>query len=518
MKMQKIAKKEKLFIVFTGLFFTSVGLVYNGLCNWDRTFTDVSVQKYFASNIQWLEPASYAFPFYPSLWPVIIKIIGVNNWDYFYLIINPIILGLVIISVFLLLIKLGGDFFWSFALVMILGLNGFFIRPYLNGLSDGTFALVWVWAIYASLVRKRWLIFGILIGCMSLMRHHGLLFGLMSLIFIVLPQKSIRATLLFMAGAALTYAPQLIIDVSAGNFPFQTEQGFNIYKTFWSDIATEELAMPEDLIHKVLEHPTRVWYRYTARMLNYWVTFFLPILVFCWSFYHKKTLVKNVALFALFTIAISSFGWSPHILPPYWILLVTLVLLASNHVKNYLNKKIIKLIFIILIIKKGFDVSLSLLSTQEHNIANSLNQQKLSTYFIKNNIKNYNKILIEDHGFSLGKYMEGNIPYLFQQHWLRYNNDEYNRKYPSITSEEIIQNPDSMKHFVLKHLDAIVISIRDSSDAKIDLLANVPYLVKCLSVHELRYNYYFFKKKEVGQYRQFIAYQVLDNHRESPVE
>lgn len=174
-----------------------------------------------------------------------------------------------------------------------------------------------------------WLLFwsGFLMGVGGSLRHHVLLLAVVPLTLALQNSGNRARSFLFtFAGAAISYAPQIIVNVASGHAPYSTLQSFNIYRVVvgvdWLSTSTLDPNEYSSPIRVLVSHPYEFAISYLHGLEEFAVPLFLVSLaVFftCRSPWRKLTWSLLAGTYVY--VALVALAFSPRavvVLVPIW--------------------------------------------------------------------------------------------------------------------------------------------------------------------------------------------------------
>ena len=195
--------------------------------------------KEISERTQWSDPSSLYDGFFPYLYPLLLKLVPDSLLLHTTAFLSLIAACLTIVFVYLSATYLVGPI-WAIVAAWVIALQPQFFSYATVSSADALAALpvaaaLWVllreWRQENPRFGRALFLAGLLIGSGASLRYHTLLLVIIPLALgLSISGLRWRATLAVISGFLLGYLPQIVINASAGEMPWSTMQGFNMYR------------------------------------------------------------------------------------------------------------------------------------------------------------------------------------------------------------------------------------------------------------------------------------------------
>ncbi len=195
--------------------------------------------KEISERTEWSDPSGFYDGFFPYLYPFLLKFVPNSSLLHTTALISLSAACLTIVFVYLAAKYLVGPI-WAIVAVWIIALQPQFFSYATVSSADALAALpvavaLWVllreWRCEGPRFGRALFLAGLLIGIGASLRYHTLLLIIIPVVLgISMRGSRLRATLAAISGFLIGYLPQILINASAGEIPWSTLQGFNMYR------------------------------------------------------------------------------------------------------------------------------------------------------------------------------------------------------------------------------------------------------------------------------------------------
>ena len=240
---------------------------------------------------QWGDPASLYDGFFPYLYPFMLKFVPESLLLHSTALLSLLAACLTITFVYLSAKYLVGPI-WAIVAVWIVALQPQFFTYATVSSADSLAALPVAAAIWV-LIREwngnnpnfiRALFFaGLLIGVGASLRYHTLLLLIIPLVLgVTVKHARLKSIIAAISGFVLGYLPQIFVNAMAGELPWSTSQGFNMYRQAvgvdWNTTDSLDPNLYSSPLSVIFDNPVNFATNYLSAFSNF--TFPLAVIVF----------------------------------------------------------------------------------------------------------------------------------------------------------------------------------------------------------------------------------------------
>jgi len=247
--------------------------------------------KQLSVRSQWGEPASFYDGFFPYLYPLLLKFVPDNSLLYSTSFLSLLAACLTITFVYLSAKYLVGPI-WAIVAVWIIALQPQFFTYATVSSADSLAALpvaVAIWLLIREWDRDnpkciRALFFaGLLMGFGASLRYHtSLLLVIPMVLAVTVDHARLKTLIAAMSGFVLGYLPQILVNAMAGELPWSTSQGFNMYRQAvgvdWNTTDSLDPNLYGSPLSVIFDNPASFTTNYLSAFSNF--TFPLVVIVF----------------------------------------------------------------------------------------------------------------------------------------------------------------------------------------------------------------------------------------------
>ena len=247
--------------------------------------------KQLSVRSQWGEPASFYDGFFPYLYPLLLKFVPDNSLLYSTSFLSLLAACLTITFVYLSAKYLVGPI-WAIVAVWIVALQPQFFTYATVSSADSLAALpvaaaIWILIRECNRDDPRYIrvlfLASLFMGVGASLRYHALLLLVIPLVLAVtVVHARLKSVIAAISGFVLGYLPQIFVNVMAGELPWSTSQGFNMYRQAvgvdWNTTDSLDPNLYGSPLSVIFDNPVNFATNYLSAFSNF--TFPLVVIVF----------------------------------------------------------------------------------------------------------------------------------------------------------------------------------------------------------------------------------------------
>jgi len=403
-------------------------LLYGFMIDWHLVSVDVGALRYFAMRLEWNNLSTYHNGFYPALPVMLVKLAGPDNWHITGLILSNLLYGLSLGLSYQVLHKLLSHRAIALLATSVLAILPGFIAVFVSPMQDSLLVALFIMAIWALLVEEKFWLSGLLLGLMAATRYHGLLLAILFLVLFIFTSGASwklkgKAALMMLLGMS----PQVFISLTATGSPFDNDQLYNVFKTFYrseiDDAALIEL--PKSIFGIMAHNPGQFWLTYLNILLSNTLYIIVPALALV-KYYRSESWIWKTALLLIVYISLSALGGSVRMYAPIGLFIV---LVFAHLFKKFDFERFKHLRLVILIGLLHFLIIENILTISVHRQNSRINDR------IKTVLKEQNPAVTRSQIFSsfydyTWQDIPGLIGYGTKRAWLRHADPWFAENFP----------------------------------------------------------------------------------------
>ena len=467
--------------------------------NFHSVNVDIAAVQHHASQIEWLNPASYFNGFHPVLLPILIKVSGITHWPLTGLLLSNLLYGLSCIWVYRIVHSQVNDVLVAvLATLIICSLKPFF-EVFVSPMQDSLLVFLVLISLH-KLIQKDLLWSGVFIGLAALARGHALYIGLLIFVFYVLKGKSLKQLYKWPLGAFIAYTPQMVVNIAATGNPFANHQLFNIYQHFYLGTFdyTAQLEVPSTLVQLIGNNPHLFFKEYVNLISQNLLFIAIPIIGIAWGVYVKRRPTITISLICLLYFATSILSNSSRAFAPALIFLALLTAYFIRYFKTLdFPGKYVLALTVIGLVHYSFIQNLTMLLDYRQS-------EKLTSEFSELMIHETpnleRKQVFNGHFEFTYTGIPGTIGRVRTNNWYRYKNEAYNTHYPAPLLT--LPGPEMLDYCQTNEIQFLVIREGLIDEQLLREWQNTPGLKSISSRSRLRYSistYYEILSKETDR-------------------